>query len=220
MNKKLKRIWFRLFARRILRKIERDKKYRYGSIEIELEPGIFHPRYFKSSQLLLKWVEDTDLYGKTIVEVGSGSGITSLRATQKGAKVLAIDINPKAVEKLISNAEKNNLQLEVLESDLFDKVDNGPFDCILINPPFYPKKPRNFAEHAWFCGDDFEYFEKLFKQLKVRGIRTGIVMTLSDDCDLQRIMDLGSKFGYSFEKIQVAKSFFEKNFLFEINSNS
>ena len=86
MRKILKKIWFRLFSSYLLRKIERDTSYSYKDLTIDLQPGVFHPKYFKSSQLLLKFVENADVNQKTLLEVGCGSGITSLRATQKGAR--------------------------------------------------------------------------------------------------------------------------------------
>lgn len=218
MRKRLKNIWFRMFAGKKLRKIEHDLSYKYGSITIALQPGIFHPRYFKSSQLLLKWIEDQDLNNRKIVEVGSGSGIASLRAAQKGGQVIAIDINPKAINQLTANALDNNLRIDVIESDLFDNVPNQAFDSILINPPFYPKKARSFAEKAWFCGEEFEFYQKLFHQLNEREYHEGIIMTLSDDCDLDRIQKIAQSCGYRFYKEAEVRSIFERNYLFNIRS--
>lgn len=181
-----------------------------------MQPGIFHPRYFDSSRLLLNWVESNDLVGKTIIEVGSGSGIASLRAAQKGANVWSIDINPRAIALLKKNAEQNGISITALESDLFDRVDNTHFDFLLINPPFYPKNPANDAEKAWFCGAGFEYFHSLFQQLRQRAISSGIIMTLSDDCDLETIQAIAKEQGYQFELRRTKSSVFEKNFLFEI----
>jgi release factor glutamine methyltransferase len=202
----------------MVRKIENDRSYRYKSLNIEIEPEVFHPKYFDSSQMLLNWVETQEISGKTIIEVGCGSGITSLRAAQKGAKVWAVDINPKAITLLQKNAELNAVPLNVLESDLFEQVDNVFFDFVLINPPFYPKNPTSDAEKAWFCGSNFEYFEKLFTQLKDRNITSGIYMTLSDDCDLKRIQSIAKNYGYTFELREVKRRFFEKNFFFEVRS--
>lgn len=216
MRKKMQHIWSRLFSRHMLRKIERDRQFRHGDIIIELYPGIFHPGYFKSSRLLLNWVDATPLEGKTVIEVGAGSGITSLSAAKKGADVWAIDINPAAVEQLQKNAESNDLKLTIRESDLFANVDEIVFDFVLINPPFYPKNPRNAAEKAWYCGEGFEYFHALFQQLKNRQQSQGILMTLSDGCDLERIQSIATEYGYSFAERQRIRSFFEVNFLFEV----
>ena len=216
MRKKLKNIWFRLFSNRIVKKMENDRSYRYKNLSIKLEPGVFHPKYFDSSQILLNWVETNDVSGKTIIEIGCGSGIASLRAAQIGANVWAIDISPKAISLLKKNAASNGVQLKAMESDLFSAIDDTQFDFILINPPFYPKNPRSDAEKAWFCGAGFEYFHALFDQLKQRKIAGGIFMTLSDDCDLERIQSIAKEHGYSLHLRRTKKSFFERNFLFEV----
>lgn len=216
IRKKLKNIWFRLFSNRIVRKMENDRSYRYKNLEIEMEPGVFHPKYFDSSKMLLDWIESNDIAEKSVIEVGCGSGIASIRAAEKGANVWAIDINPKAITLLKKNAQSNGVQLKALESDLFSQVDDITFDFVLINPPFYPKNPRSNAEKAWFCGAGFEYFHALFDQLKQRKISSGIFMTLSDDCDLDRIQSIAKEHGYTFKLRRTKKSFFEKNFLFEI----
>ncbi|GAB5416855.1 MAG: hypothetical protein Crog4KO_17220 [Crocinitomicaceae bacterium] len=218
MRKKLQNIWFRLFSKRILRKIENDRSYCYGSLEIAMEPGVFHPKYFDSSQMLLEWVEANNLDQKNVVEVGCGSGITSLRAAQKGAHVWAIDINRQAVKLIKENAASNHVSVNALASDLFVAVPKIAFDFVLINPPFYPKNPTTAAEQAWFCGEGFEYFIRLFEQLKERDIFTGIFMTLSDGCDLEKIQSIAKQQGYLFELKGTKKSFFEKNFLFEVLS--
>ena len=49
---------------------------------------------------------------------------------------------------------------------MFDKIEKVNFDYIVINPPYFPKNPKSEKEFAWFCGSDFEYFKKLFSQLK------------------------------------------------------
>lgn len=219
MRKRLKNIAFRLFSNRLLRKMDNDTKYQYGNLSIDLQPGIFHPKYFKSSQLLLQWIDKQDLTNTTLIEVGCGSGISSLRAAEGGAEVTAIDINPKAVDQLIRNAEKNDLELRAIHSDLFDSVTEKQFNYVLINPPFYPKSPANDAEHAWYCGEGFEYFHKLFRQLNERAQTKGILMTLSDDCDLHRIQSIAAEYNYSFKEIERTKNFWEINYLFEIIQN-
>lgn len=219
MRKKLQHIWFRLFSGRILRKIERDRSFQHAGISLELYPGIFHPRYFQSSQMLLEWVESSSVEGKSVIEVGAGSGITSLTASKLGAKVWAIDINPAVIEQLQNNADNNQLSLTILKSDLFSEVETKNFDYVLINPPFFPKNPRNAAEKAWYCGEGFEYFQALFAQLDERRQFNGIVMTLSDGCDLNRITEIASKYGYRFTKKHQKRSFFERNFLFEVEKD-
>ena len=60
--------------------------------------------------------------GKTVAEVGTGSGVLSLAAARAGAeRVVAIDINPNAALSAGDNARLNGLADRVVPlcSDLF-----------------------------------------------------------------------------------------------------
>lgn len=200
--------------------MENDRTFQYEGITIDLQPGIFHPKYFKSSLLLIEFAKKQAEPKKHFLEIGSGSGIASLVAAKHGAEVTALDINKKAVDQLIENAKKNKLKLTVIESDLLDQLVQQKFDCVLINPPFYPKKARSHAEHAWFCGENYEYFIKLFEQLDTRGIHGDIYMTLSSDCQIDVIFKLAAERGYSYEKIETKRSLLERNYLFELKKDT
>ena len=51
------------------------------------------------------------------------------------AKMTAVDISEKALEIARKNAIQNNVEIEILQSDLFEKV-MGKFDLIVSNPPY------------------------------------------------------------------------------------
>lgn len=216
MKRKIKRKIQSLIGHRILRKIERDQRFTYHGIDLEIPSGVFHPKYFSSSQFLIEWVENNTIEGQSIVEVGCGSGIASLLAARKGAKVTAIDISHQVIENLLHNARQNKVSLEILRSDLFDELAGRNFDYYLINPPFYPRLPEQEKEHAWFCGPEFEYFKKLFQQLSVRSEAAGIWMTLSNDCDLSRIQAIAKEYKFEFVLHRQKKRPFETNWLFEL----
>ena len=106
----------------------------------------------------------------------------SVWAAGKGAIVTALDINKEAVANTQLNADVNNLNINVLESNLFANLDPEPFDFIVINPPYYPGKPLNNSQYAWYCGPEFEFFENLFKKLPdYCHPQTETLMVLSQD---------------------------------------
>tara|TARA_Y100001960_G_scaffold194390_1_gene203491 strand:- start:40 stop:597 length:558 start_codon:yes stop_codon:yes gene_type:complete len=74
----------------------------------------------------------------SILEIGCGTGIIGISLALKGNKVTAVDINPLAVEAARSNAKRNSVELEVLESDMFSSVEGRIFDTIVCNPPYLP----------------------------------------------------------------------------------
>ena len=76
---------------------------------------------------------------------------------------------------------------------MFDKIPNQVFDSIIINPPYYPKNPKNEQEKAWFCGENFEYFEKLFQQLgQYTNNKTNVFISLSEECNFNKIASIAS----------------------------
>jgi 2-polyprenyl-3-methyl-5-hydroxy-6-metoxy-1,4-benzoquinol methylase len=52
-----------------------------------------------------------NLKGKTVADIGAGTGFFSFRIASRGAKVLAIDIDPRAIEWI--DAEKSHYPVEV-----------------------------------------------------------------------------------------------------------
>jgi len=155
--KRVTQLWF-----------SRPRKYTYKNIEVLVHPEVFPPHYTISTKILLDFIDEINLAKKSFLELGCGSGIISLFAASKGAKATATDINTKAIEYLKKASVKNNIPITVLYSDLFLALKKDFFDYIFINPPYYPKSPKNQKEKAWFCGENFEYFEKLFQQLSIR----------------------------------------------------
>ena len=181
--------------------LSKPRTFTYKGTVINVQPGVFHPGFFFSTRLLLQYLDTVSLDGVKFLELGAGSGIISIRAAKRGARVTASDINTIAVGNIRENARANDVVIDVVHSDLFDKIDSG-FDWIVINPPYYPANPKKEAEYAWYCGEAHEYFEKLFATLgKVIHPESKILMILSDVCDLEKIFAIAAKHNFSFEKI-------------------
>jgi release factor glutamine methyltransferase len=196
----------------------KERSYSYKGINVRVMPGVFHPGLFFSTKLLVEYISKFDLNSKTVLELGAGSGLISVCCAKQNAKVTATDINPTAIKNIIKNAELNNVKLEVIESDLFDKIEMIKFDYIIINPPYFPKNPKSEKELAWFCGNDFQYFEKLFAQLNnYKTQETIVLMILSEDCDLQRITSIANENHFSMNIVFQKKVFGETNYIFRIN---
>ena len=138
---------------------------------------------------------------------------------KKGANVTASDINQTALAFLETNASKNKLELKTIYSDLFQNIENRSFNYIIINPPYYPKSPKNIKEQAWFCGENFEYFEKLFLQLPNNlSSETNCFMILSNDCEIEKIKAIALKNAIAFELVLEKKDLVETNYIFKLAS--
>ncbi|WP_339889671.1 methyltransferase [uncultured Flavobacterium sp.] len=196
----------------------KPRKYCYEDICIKVHPNVFPPHLTLSTKILLDFIKPIELENKTVLELGCGSGIISLLASKKGANVLASDINKTALKFLNENAEKNKLSVTTIYSDLFDSIENSTFDFIIINPPYYPKSPKNIKEQAWFCGENFEYFESLFSQLlNYKKTSNSIYMILSEDCDLERIKAIAKKNNLSMKCVAQKSVIKEINYIFIID---
>lgn len=164
----------------------------------------------------MAFVKKMDLQDKTFLELGCGSGIISLLAAKKDANVTASDVNQTALDFLETNASKNNLKLKIIYSDLFENLKNQTFDYIIINPPYYPKTPKNIKEHAWFCGENFDYFERLFLQLPNYLATNNCYMILSQDCEIGKIKAIALRNTLAFELVFEENNLVETNYIFKI----
>jgi len=195
----------------------KPRSFRYENINITIAPGVFSPQYTLSTKILLKYLSALDLDGKTFLELGCGSGIISLFASKKGANVIASDINKTALDYLKSSAKANQIEIEILYSDLFESLKNKVFDYIIINPPYYPKTPKTIEESAWFCGPNFEYFEKLFNQLQNQITNDSYcIMILSEDCNIEKITSIATKNSCGLNLIETHKNWFETNYIYKL----
>src|SRR5437762_5716651 len=145
--------------------LSKTRAYTYKNIRMQVPSSVFHPGFFFSTHLLLDQIKRGSLKNKKLLEPGAGSGLISIYAAQRGAIVTATDINPVAVECLRENSRENNVQIDILRSDLFDEIPSQLFDIIVINPPYYKKDPQSYSDYAWNCGSNGEYFKKLLAQL-------------------------------------------------------
>lgn len=202
--------------------LRKKRTYTYNEITVSVFPGVFHPGLFSSTLLIVEYLKTKVLAGQRVLELGSGTGLISVFAAKAEADVMAVDISATAIENTEANARANDVQIGVLRSDLFDGLRGQPFDWIIINPPYYAKAPQNESDFAWYCGENFEYFKKLFDRL-VEFIHpdSHVLMVLTQGCDLESIFNTGHQAGYRFELLRERTSLFDgKDMLYRICRNS
>ncbi len=97
--------------------------------------------------------------GKTVLEIGTGSGLLSLCFLKAGAgSVTATDVNPAAVANARFNAQRLNLsksfevRLVPLENSAAYSViqPEEQFDLIISNPPWVNQEPQTIDEYALY----------------------------------------------------------------------
>ena len=105
----------------------------YGKIKIENFEGVYEPA--EDSWMVCNYLPEE--LG-SVLEIGCGSGIISIHLAKRGNTVTSVDINPKAVKATKFNANQNQVNIEVLEGNMFEKVKGRKFDFIVCNSPYLP----------------------------------------------------------------------------------
>ncbi len=128
----------------------------------------------RDTESLRTMIRDSGLFkGKTVLEIGTGSGLLSLCCLQAGAKkVVATDVNPSAVANATFNAQRLKLagRLDVRLVDLEDAsafsviAADETFDFIISNPPWVNQKPLKIDEFALY-DENFALMSSLFEGL-------------------------------------------------------
>lgn len=108
-----------------------------GRKVLNIEPGLaFGTGTHETTRLCLETLEKHISEGKTVLDIGCGSGILSIASLLLGAeRAVGVDIDALAVKTAIENGEVNNFrqpEYTVLQGNLTDKV-SGKFDIVVAN---------------------------------------------------------------------------------------
>jgi len=122
----------------------------FWSLPLNVSEGTLIPRpdteilVEKAFQIALEKLEENPLHFR-ILDLGTGTGAIALALAselslicQKKAiqlDVIGVDLMPEIVKLAQSNAEKNQLDVQFLQSRWFEHVE-GQFDIIVSNPPY------------------------------------------------------------------------------------
>lgn len=106
-----------------------------NAVNLILDPGLaFGTGTHPTTALCLKWLDEQDLSGKTVVDYGCGSGILGIAALLLGAeKVYAIDNDPQALTATRDNAERNQIDANKVITLLPDEVGPIQADILIAN---------------------------------------------------------------------------------------
>jgi release factor glutamine methyltransferase len=197
--------------------LSKERKYNYDGLVLLIKPGVFHPGFFGSTGVLLRFLSSKPVKGKNVLELGAGSALISMVLARKGAVVTASDISTTVIENIKENVTQTNISLSVIQSDMFKSFSKEKFDMIIINPPYFSRDPITESEFAWYCGSNFDYFKKLFQQLPLYiSSNNNIYMILSEDCEIKSIKKIAEKSCFELKLVHSEKIWFEYNYIFEL----
>lgn len=201
----LARVWLKLRYQVLDRRYGRLVLEMIDGVPLVVLPQVFNPVLLRSGALMARAIDRMPLENaaaRSVLDLGTGSGVGAVFAARRGASVVAVDINPEAVRCARMNALLNHVEdrVEVLQGDLFAPVSGRMFDLVLFNPPFYRGVPKDDLDHAWRGQDVFERFAAgLGAVLAADGYA---LLTLSTDghCD-ELLADLAAA-GFRVEVIE------------------
>lgn len=158
-----------------------------------------------------------------ILDVGTGCGILAVLAAKKAKKVVAVDINPYAIECAIKNAETNGVKekIEFRRGDLFQPIKpNESFSLIVFNAPYLPSEPheeRSWIGKAWAGGPNgrriIDHFVTDAPNFLADGGRIQLVQ--SSLSDIKRTLKMFSEMNFDAEIIAQVKVPYENIVLIE-----
>src|SRR6201990_2397923 len=106
--RRLLRHFIHFFSYHLILSRQSIRTTRAAGFRLRVRPTVFNPRFFLSSEYFAKFLDGLDLSGKSVADIGTGSGILALAAARAGAtNVLALDINPNAALSARENAKAN-----------------------------------------------------------------------------------------------------------------
>ncbi len=109
-----------------------------------------------AARLLYDAYMNGDIEGKTVCDLGCGTGILAIGAVLLGATtVRAVDLDPNAIHKAGENAALLQRDVEFVVADiagadagdLTDRI--GPCDTVVMNPPFGAQKQKVHADRPF-----------------------------------------------------------------------
>ena len=113
-----------------------DYNAKEGEYVVKIDPGMaFGTGEHESTKMCLILLQALSVEGKSVIDVGTGSGILALASIKLGANgVEAYDIDDNAVKAAKENAALNNIsdRIRVANANLLDKT-SGKFDIVLAN---------------------------------------------------------------------------------------
>lgn len=131
----------------------------FDNLQINVNHKVLIPRY-ETEEVIHAALPYINKDSK-VLDLCCGSGYIGLTIKQKtGASVTCSDIDQEAILQTQENAQLNNLDVQIVKSDLFENI-TGKFDLIISNPPYIPSTNKldnsvlnHEPHHALFAGVD------------------------------------------------------------------
>ena len=141
------------FKKWIQRRLNREPvqkitgKTEFYGLPLHLESGVFIPR--PETERLVDEVKTLALKEKpiSILDIGTGSGCiaVALATNLNNSDVMAIDVSSEALKVAKINGNYHKLKNICFQKmDILQETPKHPYDFVVFNPPYIPKKDMKF----------------------------------------------------------------------------
>ena len=142
-----------------------ERRVTVAGLHLRVLSGVFNPALHFTSGALAELLKKPGVVkqGARVLDIGTGSGILAIASVLAGGgRVVAVDVNPAAVECARLNARRYGVlgQVSVRQGDMFAPVAGERFDLVLVNPPYFRGEPRDSAQRAYLAGADFQWIRR------------------------------------------------------------
>jgi release factor glutamine methyltransferase len=183
--------------------------------------SVYEPR--EDSDLLARFVRM--LAKGKVLDMGTGSGVQAFAAIEnsKVKEVVAVDINPLAIEHVknriavMRNENPRVSKITVLKSNMFDAIKHEQFDTIVCNPPYLPDEEKDSDPALYGGTQGYEWSIKFLQESQSHIAPNGQILFLFSSLTNRDRIDLELKaLGYLHEELVVLAEFFERLYVYRI----
>ncbi len=109
--------------------------------------GVYAPVRGEYVDLVARAAETWPVAGKRALDLGTGTGVLAFVLARRGARVVATDLEPRAIACARENAARLGLAdaVEVREADLYP---GGTAELVVSNPPWLPADAHSPLDRA------------------------------------------------------------------------
>jgi len=181
------------------------KKAWFYGLEFYVDSRVLIPRY--DTEVLVHAVLRYLKGSESILEIGVGSGAISIALKHHfpQLEIVALDIDPQALQVAQINLRNHHMEAELIQADLFpEEIRN--FDLIISNPPYispgeYLKLDSMVSEyepkHALLAENDGIFFYERILERAGKYLKDGGLLAFEHGCDQQlKLMSLTESAGF------------------------
>lgn len=168
----------------------------------------YEPR--EDSTMLFKWVKK--LTKGRVLDMGTGSGIQAIGASESADEVVAVDIDIKALKSAKGWIKKENIKnITIKQSDLFSNV-NGKFDVIIFNAPYLPEEEGVEDTETMGKKTTLKFIKQAYKYLEKDGFILVVVSSFTNMKDVRKAAER-----YKIKVLEKQHIFFEDIYVLKLS---